>query len=157
MWHKLHARLLAQIPLFKKSHGACKKKFNSLFKTYKDDRIANTISGESRHESKFYDEFDTWFSHTGSVKKHVIASATDTEVALEENEEPDTELEDSTEGSVQRSSISKTSGKRKFHDEALLLFGEMVETSKGLLQSFRGTGEVLKSLDKQMDRLIDKL
>ena len=58
---------------------------------------------------------------------------------------------------MRKSSVTKSSGKTKFHDEALLLFGEMVETSKGVLQSFRGTGEVLKSLDKQMDRLIDKL
>ena len=133
MWHKLHARLLSQIPVFKKSHVACKKKFNSLFKTYKEDKMANTISRESRHESKFYDHFNTWFSHAGSVKKHVTASANDTDVVVEDSDEPDTELEESTEDSARKSTVSKSSRKRKFHDEALLLFGEMVETSKGVL------------------------
>ena len=147
MWHKLHARLLSQIPVFKKSYVVCRKKFDSLFKTYKEDKMANTISGESRHESKFYDQFNTWFSHVGSIKKHITASTNDIEVALEDSQEPNTELEDSTEGGARKISVTKTSGKTKFHDEALL-FDEMVETSKGVLQSFQGTREVLKSLDK---------
>ena len=55
MWHKLHARLLSQIPTLKKLPVAVKKKFNSLFKAYKENKLANNVSGESRHDCKYYD------------------------------------------------------------------------------------------------------
>jgi hypothetical protein len=67
MWHKLHARLLAHILTLKKSPVAIKKKFNNLFKAYKEDKLANNVSGESRHECKYYDQFEFWFSQTRSV------------------------------------------------------------------------------------------
>ena len=69
MWHKLHARILCQLPGIKKSVVACKKKFNSLFKMYKEDKFSNGIFGESRHECKYFEEFDTWWHQVGSVKK----------------------------------------------------------------------------------------
>jgi hypothetical protein len=58
VWVKLHVRLLSLIPGLNKSAEACKKKFNTLFKQYKVDKMANSVSGEGRHECKFYDSID---------------------------------------------------------------------------------------------------
>ena len=69
MWHKLHA---SQWPGFKKILVACKKKLNSLFKMYKEDKMSNGISEESHHECKYYKEFDTWWHQAGSIMKHVF-------------------------------------------------------------------------------------
>jgi hypothetical protein len=33
----------------------CNQKFNAIYKQYKDDKIANGISGYDRHEYPFYD------------------------------------------------------------------------------------------------------
>ena len=94
MWHKLHARLLSQIPTLKKSPVAIKKKFNNLFKAYMEDKLASNVYGESRHECKYYDQFESWFSQTRSVKKHVSASANDLDSPVEDFVD-DMDLDDS--------------------------------------------------------------
>jgi len=153
MWHKLHARLLSQIPALKKSSLAIKKKFNNLFKIYKEDKLANNISGESRHECKYYDLSEISFSKTGSVLKHVSVVANDLDMPAQDLVDK-MDLGDSTDNTKNKSSTTKASGKAKSHDEALVLFGKMVQTSEGLLASFNCTTDVL---NKQMDKLIEKL
>jgi hypothetical protein len=153
MWHKLHARLLSQIPTLKKSPVAVKKKFNNMFKAYKENKLANNVSGESRHDCKYYDQFESWFSQTGSVLKHVSASANDLDLHVEDFVD-ETDLDDSLDSTRKKTSTTRASGETKFHDEALALFGKMVETSQGLLKSFNRTTDVLNN---QIDRLIDKL
>ena len=153
MWHKLHARLLAHVPTLKKSLVAIKKKFNILFKAYKEDKLANNVSGESRHECKYYDQFESWFSQTDSVQKHVSATANDSDLPVEDSVD-DMDLDDSLDNTKKKTSTTRASGKTKFHDEALAFFEEMVETSKGLLKSFNRSTDVL---NKQLDKLIDKL
>ena len=56
---------------------ACKKKFNSLYKLYKEDKLANGILGSDCHACKFHDSFDQLWHQTRTVMKHVIASAND--------------------------------------------------------------------------------
>ena len=182
MWQKFHARLLTQIPHLKKSPVAIKKKFNGLFKAYKEEKLANNVSGESHHECKYYDQFETWFSHIGSVQKHVSASANDVDSPVEDFVD-EMDLDDSLDSTKKKTLTTRasgktsttrasektkfhdealalfgkmveSSGKTKFHDEALALFGKMVETSEGLLKSFNRTSDVLTN---QIDRLIDKL
>jgi hypothetical protein len=63
---------------------AIKKKFNSLFKAYKKDKLANNVYGESRHECKYYDQFEYWLSQTLFVQKHVSASANDLDLYVED-------------------------------------------------------------------------
>jgi hypothetical protein len=63
---------------------AIKKKFNSLFKAYKKDKLAKNVYGESRHECKYYDQFEYWFSQTLYVQKHVSASANDLDLHVED-------------------------------------------------------------------------
>jgi hypothetical protein len=122
MWHKLHARLLSHIPTLKKSPLAIKKKFNSLFKAYKEDKLANNVSGESRHECKYYDQFESWFSQTGFVQEHVSASANDLDLPVEDFVD-DMDLDDSLDNTKKKTSTIRASRKRKFHDEVLALFG----------------------------------
>ena len=45
--------MIATVPMFTKLSEACKKRFNTLFMQYKCDKMANGVSGESKHESKF--------------------------------------------------------------------------------------------------------
>jgi len=153
MWYKLHARLLSQIPTLKKSHVAIKKKFNSLFKAYKEDKLANNVSGESRHDCKYYDQFESWFFQTRYVQKHVSASANDLDLPVQDFVD-EMDFSDSQDSTKNKTSTTRASGKTKFHDEAVALFDKMVETSEGLLKSFNRTTDVLNN---QMDRLIDKL
>ena len=74
-WLKLHGCLIAVIPGLNRTSEGCKKKFNTLYKLYKEDKLANGISGSDRHACKFYDSFDQWWHQTGTVIKHVTASA----------------------------------------------------------------------------------
>jgi hypothetical protein len=175
MWRKLHARLLPQIPTLKKSPVAVKKKFNSLFKAYKEAKLANNVSGESHHECKYYDQFESWFFQSRSVQKHVSASANNLEKHVSasannlekhvsasannldlpvEDLVDEMDLDDSLDNTKKKTSTTRASRKTKFHDEVLVLFRKMVETNEGMLKSFNRTTDIL---NKQMDRLIDKL
>jgi hypothetical protein len=40
---------------FSHTADACRKKFETVFKQYKDDKLANSISRNDWHECKFYD------------------------------------------------------------------------------------------------------
>ena len=57
-WIRLQARMLATIPGFSHTTEGCRKKFEKIFKSYKEDKLANSISGKNRHECKFYDSLD---------------------------------------------------------------------------------------------------
>lgn len=75
-WSNLHARMVASVQGFNRTPVACKRKFNSLYKQYKDDRIANNISNNDRHECKFYASLDNWWHFNGSAVKHVSINCT---------------------------------------------------------------------------------
>ncbi len=60
---------------FSKILISCKQKFNAIYKQYKDDKIANGILGNDRHECPFYDALNSWQHQNGNVMKHVSASA----------------------------------------------------------------------------------
>ena len=57
-WIRLQARMLAAFPGFSRTTEGCRKKFENIFKSYKEDKLANSISGNNRHECKFYDSLD---------------------------------------------------------------------------------------------------
>lgn len=76
MWLKLYSRLLYLCPNLK-TLKAYKNKFSEVFKAYKDDKQANSISWEARRTYKFYDAMDTWYHHNGAVMKHSSASSSD--------------------------------------------------------------------------------
>jgi hypothetical protein len=50
--------MLAAIPGFFGTAETCQKKYETVFKLYKKDKLANLVLGNSRHECKFYDSLD---------------------------------------------------------------------------------------------------
>lgn len=78
MWLKLYSRLLCLCPkFFLKTPKACKSKFSEIFKAYKDDKEANSISRDVRHTCKFYNATDTWCHEIGTMMKHISTSSSD--------------------------------------------------------------------------------
>jgi hypothetical protein len=83
MWATLHAQLLALILSFSKIAITCKKKFNTLLKQYKKDKMASEVSRNDCHECKFYDSMDPWWNQIGVVFKHVLVSTNDMDLQHE--------------------------------------------------------------------------
>ena len=69
--------MLAAIPGFSRTTKGCRKKFENIFRSYKEDKLANSICGNNKHECKFYDPLDQWWHQAGSVLKHVSATTMD--------------------------------------------------------------------------------
>lgn len=165
VWVKLHARLLALIPGLNRSTEACKKKFNNVFKQYKVDKMANIVSGEGRHECKFYDSIDQWWHQTGTVMKHVSASANDTDhISLENSQLPEDSAVSGEHATVQEPSssfrtspVTSKSGKKLYHEQTYHMFTQMVENSSVMVKHFQKTNDLLEKVERQMDRIIDKL
>ena len=70
----IHARIVVILRKFNQSATACRKKHENLFKAYKEDKMANGISGNARHESKFFDAMEEWWHQNRQVMKHVLAT-----------------------------------------------------------------------------------
>ena len=60
-WTRLHARMVVMLPKFNRSSTAYKKKHENIFKAYKEDKMANEISRNVHHETKFFDAMDKWW------------------------------------------------------------------------------------------------
>ena len=45
---------------FSRTVEAYQKKFEIFFKSYKENKLVNSISGNDKHECKFYDSLDQW-------------------------------------------------------------------------------------------------
>lgn len=155
MWLKLHSRLLCLQPNFKKTPKACKSKFNDVYKAYKDDKQANSISGESRHTCKFYDAMDSWYHQNGSVLKHVSASSND--VPNDEGDAEEMKGESSEPTPPSATKQGKSTGKMKYQESALELMGQLVVNSKDMAQSMKEANGFMSNLDKHIEKLIDKL
>ena len=69
--------MIVAIPEFSRMAEACQKKFEMVFKPYKEDKLANSVLGNDRHECKFYDSIDYWWHQVGSVMKQVSATTMD--------------------------------------------------------------------------------
>jgi len=65
--------MLVAILGFSRTAEACQKKFEIVFKSYKEDKLANSVLGNDKYECKFYDSLDQWWHLAGSVMKHVSA------------------------------------------------------------------------------------
>ena len=50
--------MLAAILTFSHTAEAYRKIFDIVFNSYKEDKLANSVSGNDRHECKFYDSLD---------------------------------------------------------------------------------------------------
>jgi hypothetical protein len=155
VWVKLHARLLVLIPGLNRSTEACKKKFNTLFKQYKVDKMANSVSGEGRHECKFYDSIDQWRHQTSTVMKHVSTFANDSDhISLENNQLPEDSEVPEDHPIVQEPSSSFTtsllifkSGKKLYEEQTYHMFTQMVENSSVMVKHFQKTNDLLEKVE----------
>ncbi len=156
-WVRLHARMVVMLPKFNRTAVACRKKFKTIFDAYKEDKLANGISGNNRQEGKFYDALDEWYHQAGQVMKHVSATTTDN-VEIQTNSAQDVEsAQTSTTVTTTTMTTPTSKGKQHFHDRAIDIFEKMAETSTGLMKFFERTNELLERVDYQFDRLINKL
>ena len=152
--------MLAAIPGFSRTIEGCRKKFENIFKSYKEEKLANSISGNNTHECKFYDSLDQWWHQARSVLKHVSATTTDNANVDAQNDDEEVGYDASEnlshEGACQ-SKPSQPPKKKKFRDQALVYFGKMVDNGVAMLNHFAKTNELLGKIDQQMEHLIDKL
>ena len=151
--------MLAAIPGFSRTTERYRKKFD-IFKFYKEDKLANSISGNNRHECKFYDSLDQWWYQVGFVLKHVSATTTNNANVDAQNDEEEVGCDASKNLSHEGACQSKHSPppkKKKFHNQALVYFGKMVDNGAAMLDHFAKTNELLGKIDQQMEHLIDKL
>lgn len=147
--------MLAVIPGLNRTAEACKKKFNILFKQYRHDKIANGVSGSDRKECKFYDAFDQWWHQTGTISKHVTSTASDnTPFQASQDSE---ERVGKGQNSATTTSSSQKQTKKNFQDQTLGMFTQMVDNSTIMVRNFEKTNALLEKVERQMDRLIDKL
>ena len=101
--------------------------------------MANGISGNARHESKFFDAIDEWWHQTGQIMKHVSA----TTASHEENQSNSTpnEVESLTTTIPTPPSTSKDKG--NFQKRAIGIFEKIAENSTNLMKCFERNNELL--------------
>ncbi len=116
--------------------------------------MANNISGNDRHESKFYEAMDEWWHQAGQIMKHVSATTTD-QTDVDSNISPDED--DLSKSNLMSTPPSTSKGKQNFHSRAIDIFEKMAETSTSLIKNFERTNQLLERVDYQFDRLINKL
>ena len=150
---RLHARMVVMLPKFNRSATACRKKHENLFKAHKEDKMANGILGNARHESKFFDAMDEWWHQTGQVMKHVSA----TTASHEENQSNSTPDEVKSLTTTIPTPPSTSKGKGNFQERAIGIFEKMAENNTNLMKCFERNNELFQNLDNQFDRLINKL
>jgi hypothetical protein len=153
-WIRLYARMVVILPKFNRTNEACQKKFEKIFKAYKDNKMANGISGNDCHERKFYDAMDEWWHQTGQMMKHVSITTTNNMDFHNTSSPKMDSLPDST---STPSSTSKSEGKQKNSDRAIDIFEKMAEIGTSLMKDFERTNALLERIDSQFDCLINKL
>ena len=138
-WTRLHARMVVMLPKFNQSVTACRKKYENLFKAYNDDKMANGISRNAHHESKFFDAMDEWWHQIEQVMKHV-STTTASHGENQSNSILD-EVESLTTTIPTPPSISK--GKGNFQKRAIGIFEKMTEDSMNHMKCFERNNELL--------------
>ena len=114
---RLHARMVVMLPKFNRTATVCRKKFTQVFVAYKEDKLANGISGNNRQEKKFYEVMDKWYHQAGQVFKHVSATTNDSDDLITASPPQVDSVPSSTPRSTTPSSSSK--GKHGFQERSL--------------------------------------
>lgn len=118
--------------------------------------MANGISGSDRHACKFYDSFDQWWHQTGTIMKHVTASANNSAISDDNTIDIDNDLH-SKESPLPTPNSAIKGDKKSFQEQCYGVFIKMAENSSVMVQNFQETNALLQKVERQMDRLIDKL
>ena len=74
--------MVVMLPKFTQTAITCRKKHESIFKAYKDDKLAIEVLENIHYKNKFYKVMDEWWHQVGQVMEHVLATTT----SYEENQ-----------------------------------------------------------------------
>ena len=77
------------LPKFNQTSKTCRRKLNQISVFYKEDKLANDISYNNRHECNFT-TLDQWYHQAGRIFKHV-STTTDDSVDFSTNYFPEVE------------------------------------------------------------------
>ena len=79
--------MMASVEGFNRTPIACKRKFNSLYKQYRDGKMAHNVgvSESDRSEGKFYECLDHWWHFSGRIMKHVSKNEEESGMGSEVN------------------------------------------------------------------------
>ena len=141
-WLKLHAHLIAVISRLNQIAEACKKKFNSLYKLYKEDKLADGILGSDRHTYKFYDSFDQWHQ-IGTIMKHVTASANDS-MSVEESTTDIEKDQNSNDIPISTTTLAIKVDKKNFQEQCYSVFIQMAKKNSIMVKNFEKTNALLE-------------
>lgn len=152
MWLKLYSRLLCLCPnFFLKTPKACKSKFSEIFKAYKDDKEANSISRDVRHTCKFYNATDTWCHEIGTMMKHISTSSSDNvDIGCDSQE---LKIKESKDSSKHASSAKKCQKKKFYQKKTLEFISRLVVNSKDIAKNMQVASGFMSNLDKHMKKL----
>ena len=114
----------------------------------------NSILGNDHHESKYYEAMDEWWHQAGQIMKHVSATTNDNS-NNQSNSTPNGDIQQQS--TINRTPSSSSKDKQNFNDRAIDIFEKIAKSSSTLLKHFERTNELLKRVDGQFDRLINKL
>ena len=68
--------------LFKESDVVYKCKFNTFYKKYKNDKVANGTLGNDHYDYKFYESTEIQWYFNNNIMKHVLANANDSTIPM---------------------------------------------------------------------------
>lgn len=122
----------------------CKKKFTAIFEAYKEDKMANGISGNDRHESKYYKAMNKWWHQVGQVMKHVSTTNNNNSNNQSNSSLHEDILQQFTTGGTPSSS---SKSKQNFNDRAIDILEKMAKSSFTLLKHFEKTNELLERIN----------
>ena len=90
---------------------SCKKKYKSILSDYKNDKMANEISGSDRHqECRWFTEMDEWHGSFVSVRNQISAGAKE---STTEDVIPSTPSSQTTTATTPNSTTTSTQNKKK--------------------------------------------
>ena len=118
------------------------KKYENLFKAYKEDKIINGISRNVHHESKSFDTMDKWWHQAKQAMKHVFATTT----SYEENQSNLTPDEVESLITTIPTSLLTSEGKGNFQERFIGFFEKMAKIAPILLNILKETISFFKTL-----------
>ena len=117
-----------------------------MYKLYKEDKLANGISGLDRHACKFYDSFDQWWHQIGAIMKHVTASANDS-MSVEENTTNIEKDQNSNNIPISTTTLAIKMDKKNFQKQCYNVFIQMAENSSVMVKNFEKTNALLEKVE----------
>ena len=157
-WSLLHTKLVSMCPDFSKDSEACRKKWSTIYNDYKEDKAMNMKSGSLRSEKcRWYHLVEEFMFDRANVVSHAHASVVDGD-GVKCTTTTDT---NTTEHRSGESTLKSPEPKRKEDTFMEKCLGEIRESGKALMESFKSADDMkmtlLLSMQKTMEKLVDKL